>query len=145
MRRYYWRTAGGECSPPERALARGGGGGVGFARTARQACSGLFLPDAACGRDFKCGLVRAARGVRASSERRLDARDELGGAPEDEIPALGALDVERIPATDLRGQGSGGVSPESGFKIAVSHGCNGGARSVKEQTMVSHLKDKKNS
>ena len=26
-----------KCSPPERALARGGGGGFGFARTARQA------------------------------------------------------------------------------------------------------------
>ena len=135
-----------KCSPPERALARGGGGGFGFARTARQASSSLCLLDAAPGRIFQVrDLVRTTRGVEAPPEGGLGTSQGFDGASQRKFHAFRTLEVERVALADLLGQRSGGLSPEGGLKIAVSHGCNGGARAMEEQTIVFHPRDKKNS
>jgi predicted RNA-binding protein with TRAM domain len=89
--------------------------------------------------------MRAARRLEASPEGGLRARqgfDDPGGR---KFPAFRTLEVEQVAVADSGGQRGGGIAPESGFKIAVSHACNGEAAGMAVQTINSHAKDKKNS
>src|ERR1700741_22766 len=76
------------CSPPERALARGGGGGFGFARTARQTANS----------------VRARRRLEKLENRVLNARPQLDHAAKREFPAFRSLHLREILPTHLRRQ-----------------------------------------
>lgn len=89
--------------------------------------------------------MRAAWRVERPPEGGFGTRQSFDGPAERKFPAFRALEVELIAGADFRRQRGGGVSPESGLKMAVSHACNGGAAGVLIQTINSHPRDKKNS
>ena len=89
--------------------------------------------------------MRAAGRLKSTPESHLGTRQGFDGRGEREFPAFRTLEVEQVTVADSRGQRGGGIAPESGFKIAVSHACNGGAAGRAVQTINSHAKDKKNS
>src|SRR5688572_17631647 len=77
------------CPPPERALARGGGGGVGFARTARQAGS-------------LCAF--GARRVKQLRHRGLRARPDFDYVVDREFPTFRSFHLREILRTRARGK-----------------------------------------
>src|SRR5919108_127974 len=100
------------CSPPERALARGGGGGFG-------------------GSDGEARRIISvcARGrLEQFQERVLCARPDFDQASERKFPAFRGLDLREILRTHLRRQRIVGVLPEGSDKLVtlavtlVTHG-----------------------
>src|SRR3954468_12488815 len=101
------------------AIARGGGGGQGARRTARQAGIRRFA-------GYRRSAAPVTSALRVAGSREAFRREECRDRVEREVPALGLLEVAGVARLHRRGKVPRGLAPERGLEL--SHGTPPSAR-----------------